>query len=177
MLVVHATQITITGIIVFLCTNVPFFSKTMDFVRHSYIARFCSKRTFILHESSFVQTSSQHPVYCMIQLQQEVCFVPLLQSFYKASQAKFEEEESGFKAKAQQAVVRLQVSVLILNVQFTAMTLLILIYKQYLNCSKGKKDTKLHGKKYVKTVALSLSQYTNALVWSLKKRYFIYFAP
>lgn len=112
----------------------------------------------------------------MIQLQQEVCFVPLLQSFYKASRAKFEDEESGFKAKAQQAVVRLQVSVLILNVQSTVMALPILIPKQYLN-SKGKKDTKLHGKKYVKSVALSLSQYTNVSVWSLKKRYFIYFSP
>jgi len=75
----------------------------------------------------------------MIQLQQEVSFVPLLQSFYKASQAKFEDEGSGFKAKAQQAVVRLQVSVLILNVQSTVMALLILISKQYLTVARGRK--------------------------------------
>lgn len=75
----------------------------------------------------------------MIQLQQEVSFVPLLQSFYKASQAKFEDEGSGFKAKAHQAVVRLQVSVLILNVQSTVMALLILISKQYLTVARGRK--------------------------------------
>jgi len=43
-------------------------------------------------------------------IQQEVGIVPLLQSFYKASKIKFDDEKSGFKAKAQQAVVRLQVS-------------------------------------------------------------------
>ena len=43
-------------------------------------------------------------------IQQEVGIVPLLQGFYKASKIKFDDESSGFKAKAKQAVVRLQVS-------------------------------------------------------------------
>lgn len=85
----------------------------------------------------------------------------LLQLFYKASKQRFDEDPE-FKDRAQQAVVRLQVSYPSGCGVWEDCGIFSFSSKQLIICREGRRNTELPGKRFAKSAGTNLIWSTNA---------------